>query len=78
MIRFRLKELLADKEFRESRVITLAEVAKETGIHRATLSKIANERGANTVTDNVDKLCNYFGVEAGELLQHVPEGQTER
>lgn len=73
MIRFKVKELLAEKEFQESRVITLAEVAKETGIHRATLSKIANERGYNTGTDNVDRLCAYFACEVQDLLQRVPE-----
>mgnify|MGYP000167994886 FL=1 len=45
MIRFRLKELLANKEYQDGRVITLSEVSAGTGIHRATLSKIANERG---------------------------------
>ncbi len=72
MIRFKLKELLAEKEFQEGRVITLAEVASATGIHRATLSKIANERGYNTGTDNVDRLCAYFGCDVYELLQRIP------
>lgn len=73
MIRFKLKELIAEKEFQESRVITLAEIAKETGIHRATLSKIANERGYNTGTENVDRLCAYFDCEIQDLIQRVPE-----
>ena len=60
MIRIKLKEVIADKEFSENRVITLAEIAKETGIHRTTLSKIANERGYNTGTENIDKLCRFF------------------
>lgn len=45
MIRFRLKELIAEKEFRERRVITMTEVAAQTGINRMTLSKIANHPG---------------------------------
>lgn len=72
MIRFRLKELVADKEFREERVVTLSEIAEQTGIHRATLSKIANERGYNTGTDNVDKLCAYFGCDIQDLIQRIP------
>jgi len=75
MIRFRLKELLADKAFRERRVVTLAEVAEVTGIHRITLSKIANHVGYNTGTDNLDKLCEYFGCRLEELAQHVPAAQ---
>lgn len=71
MIRYRLKELLAEKEFQERRVITLAEVAEATGIHRATLSKIANSPGYNTGTDNLDKLCSYFGCKIEQLIQHI-------
>ncbi len=72
MIRFRLKELIADREFKEGRVITLAEIALETGIHRATLSKIANERGYNSGTDNIDRLCAYFGCGVSEVMEFVP------
>ena len=73
MIRFRLKELLAEKEFNEGRVLTLVELSKETGIHRATLSKIANEKGCNTVTENIDKLCAYFQCSVGQVMEFVPE-----
>ena len=71
MIRFRLKELVADKAFDEERRITLEEVSRETGIHRTTLSKIANTRGYNTTTDNLDKLCSYFNCQLGELAEFV-------
>lgn len=73
MIRFRLKELLADKEFQERRVITLAEVAQVTGIHRATLSKIANTPGYNTGTENVDRLCAYFGCRVEQVIEHLAD-----
>ncbi|PVY76881.1 putative transcriptional regulator [Tamilnaduibacter salinus] len=71
MIRFRLKELLADKGFRENRRVTLDEVSQATGIHRTTLSKIANQRGYNTTTDILDRLCAYFEVPVGELAEHL-------
>lgn len=76
MIRFRLKELLADKGFRERRVVTLAEVAEATGIHRITLSKIANHVGYNTGTDNLDKLCEYFACALEDVAQHIPAGSS--
>ncbi len=74
MIRFRLKELIAEREFKEGRVITLGEVATETGIHRATLSKIANERGYNTGTENIDRLCAYFGCVVSDVIEYVAGG----
>ena len=73
MIRFRLTELIADKAFRERRVVSLSEVAEATGIHRATLSKMANQPGANIGTEIVDKLCRYFRCQPGDLLMYVDD-----
>lgn len=73
MIRFRFKELLADREYREKRVITIGEVASATGIHRATLSKIANDPQYNTGTDNLDRLCRYFGCRIDQLIEYVED-----
>ena len=73
MIRFRLTELIADKAFKERRVVSLTEVADATGIHRATLSKMANQPGANIGTDIIDKLCRYFGCQPGDLMMYVED-----
>ncbi|MBR9814505.1 helix-turn-helix transcriptional regulator [bacterium] len=75
MIRFRLQELIADKGFKEDRVVTLAEVARDSGIHRATLSKIAHERGYSTGTDIIERLCIYFDCEIADVMQLVREDQ---
>ncbi|WP_075880135.1 helix-turn-helix domain-containing protein [Vreelandella massiliensis] len=78
MIRFRLKELLAEKGFQENRRVTLDEVSQETGIHRTTLSKIANQRGYNTGTENVDRLCAYFGCKVEDIIEYVPMSDTPK
>ena len=70
MIRFRLKELIADKEYKENRRITFDEIAQSTGIHRTTLSKVANQKGYNTTTDVLDKLCDFFDVPLHMLAEH--------
>ena len=77
MIRFRLKEVMADYEFRNSRVLTLAEVSRATGIARGTLSKIANEKGAVTVSSNIDLLCAFFGCNVEDLMAYVPDEGVE-
>ena len=71
MLRFKIKELISKKSFNENRRITIGEVAEETGVSRVTLSKMANQRGYNTVTDNLDKLCIYFDCEISELVEFV-------
>jgi DNA-binding Xre family transcriptional regulator len=73
MIRFFLKERISDLEFQQGRRITLDEVAKATGIHRTTLSKIANKRGYNCTTDNLDKLCAFFGCPIEKVIEYLPE-----
>lgn len=73
MLRFRLKELIAEKEFRENRVVTLVEIADATHIHRMTLSKLANHRGYNPTADVLDRLCSYFGCKIEQLVEHIPE-----
>ena len=73
MIRFRLVELIADKAFKERRVVSKSEVAAATGIHRATLSKIANQPGTNISTDLVDKLCRYFKCQPGDVLTYIED-----
>jgi putative transcriptional regulator len=78
MIRFRLKELVAEKEFQERRIIPMTEVATKTGINRMTLSKIANHPGYSTVTDNLDRLCSYFGCRIEQLLEHIPDTTESR
>lgn len=71
MLRFRLKELIAEKEFQENRVVTLVEISEATGIHRMTLSKLANHRGYNPSADILDKLCSFFGCRIEQLVEHV-------
>ena len=73
LIRFRLAELVSDKAFKERRVISLVEIAEVTGIHRATLSKMANQPGANIGSDIIDKLCKYFDCQPGDLMTFVDD-----
>lgn len=76
MIRYRLRELMADYQFKTEKRLTFDELAKETEIHRTTLSKIANHRSYNTTTDNIDRLCKFFGCQVGELMEYVEKVET--
>lgn len=73
MIRFKLKELIAQKEYEEKRRITLEEVSTKTGIHRSTLSKINNQKGATSKIDIIDKLCRYFNVNVSQVIEYDSE-----
>lgn len=73
MIRFRLQELIAEKQFREGRRVTLIEVSEATGINRVTLSKMVNQRGYSTVTENLDRLCKFFGCKIEQLAEYIAD-----
>jgi len=75
MLKFKFKQLLAEKEFKDGKTVSITEVAKATGINRMTLSKIANKKGQSTVTDNLDKLCAYFECEISDLVEYVEDEQ---
>lgn len=77
MIRYLLKERIADREFKERRRITLEEVAKATGISRNTLSRIANTYGYNTTTEVLDRLCAYFQCRIQDLVEYIPGEETK-
>lgn len=74
MIRFKLREQMAEKAFRDRCRITIGDVAEATGIHRTTLSKLINQPGANTETANLDRLCRYFRCELSDLAEYVTDG----
>lgn len=77
MLRLKLKERIADREFRLDRRVTVGEVAEATGINRMTLSKMLNHRGPNTRSENLDKLCRFFNCRIEDLVEYVPDEEVE-
>lgn len=73
MIRFYIKERIADKEFKEGRRITIEEIVKETGVSRPTLSRMINTKGYKASTDVLDKLCRYFDCKLSDLTEYIKD-----
>ena len=77
VIRFKLKQQIADLEFREKRRVTIQEIADATGVNRMTLSKMVNQHGAVVRTDVLDRLCNYFGCQIEDIAEHIPSARID-
>ena len=73
MIRYKLQELIAEKQFKEGHRVTLTELSEVTGINRVTLSKMVNHRCYSTVTDNIDALCKFFNCKVEDIMEYVSE-----
>lgn len=77
MLRFKIKEMIAKKEFSEGRRVTINEIAEATDIHRMTLSKIVNHKGYSTVTENINRLCAFFDCTIQDLVEYIPDNNME-
>lgn len=55
----------------------IADLARETGIHRNALTLLYRDEAARIDVATIDRVCAYFGCTVGELLEHVPSGDQE-
>jgi len=76
MLRFKIKEMIAKKEFADNQRIMIKEIAKTTGINRMTLSKIINKRGYNCRIENLNRLCKYFECRIEDLVEYVDDSDV--
>jgi putative transcriptional regulator len=77
VIRFKLAEQMEKLQFKQSRRITIQEVADTTGVNRMTLSRMLNHKGNGATTETLDRLCTYFGCRVEDLIEHVPDPPAE-
>jgi putative transcriptional regulator len=69
----RFAALLAEKRIQERRNISLQEVAQATGVSRQSLYKWENNSVNRFDVPVINALCQYFGIEPGQLFQYVPD-----
>ena len=69
---YRIRKLLGAKMEREERAISLAQAAREAGVGRVVLTRMANNDNYVTSTDKLEALCRYFGCRLDELVEFVP------
>ena len=70
MIRCHFARMLGDRKLK------IADVSRDTGIHRGTLTRLYYETSERYEVDTLDTLCRYFDCSLGELLEYV-DGKEE-
>jgi putative transcriptional regulator len=59
---------------RVGRRVSLRDVEEATGITQAALSRIESGKTERIDFDTLAKLCTFYGVGVGELLEYDPNG----
>ena len=67
MIKCHLSRLMGEHKLK------IADVARDTGLHRNTITLLYNETAARVDLDAMDKLCTLFNVSVGELFEQTPD-----
>lgn len=75
-IKTRLRFLIAERETKEGRRLSLARLARETNLTENTLRNLANNTTQRFDAPVLAALCAYFGVSIGELLVYGSEHET--
>jgi putative transcriptional regulator len=52
------------------RKLKIADVARETGLHRNTVTLLYDETAARVDLDAIDRLCRFFEIGVGDLLEY--------
>jgi putative transcriptional regulator len=53
------------------RKMKIADVARQTGLHRNTVTLLYRETANRVELDAMDKLCKFFSCEVGDLFEYV-------
>ena len=75
MVYNRFKILLSEKEAREGKRVSYADIQKSTGIAASTLSAWATNDISRYDRETIEKLCKFFSCKVGELIVYEPSPQ---
>ena len=66
-------QLRLDYQKKLGRTVPLSEVSRETGLARNAISRLEENKTERYDADVLTKLCQFYGVEVGDILEFRPE-----
>lgn len=64
MIKCHLSRLMGERKLK------IADVARDIGVHRNTITLLYYEKAKRVELDVIDKLCKYFNCSVGDLFEY--------
>jgi len=70
MIKCHLSRMMGERKMK------IADVARDTGLHRNTITLLYNETATRIDLDAVDRLCELFNCSVGDLFERIPAAEN--
>jgi len=70
MIKCHLSRLMGERKLK------LVDVARETGLHRNTITLLYDESASRVDLDAINKLCNFFNCSIEQLFEYIPDEKS--
>ena len=71
MIKCHLSRLMGERKLK------ISDVARDTGLHRNTITLLYQETATRVDLEAIDALCRYFGVGVGELFERLENSPSD-
>jgi putative transcriptional regulator len=55
------------------RKLKISDLARDTGLHRNTITLLYQETATRVDLEAIDTLCRYFGVKVGDMFEFVEQ-----
>lgn len=65
MVKCHLSRLMGERKLK------ISDVARDTGLHRNTVTLLYQETATRVDLDALNSLCEYFNVQVGDLLEYT-------
>lgn len=69
MIRCHLSRLMGERKLR------ISDVARQTRLHRNSITLLYNETATRVDMETIDALCRLFQCKVGDIMEFIPEDQ---
>jgi putative transcriptional regulator len=66
MIRCHLSRMMGERKLK------IVDVARETGLHRNTVTLLYNETATRIDMETIDSLCTFFECKVGDMFEFIP------
>lgn len=74
----KLKLLVAKRELRERRRLSIRIIVEESGASRSTVERLLNNTIKRVPLDELGALCRYFNCNVGDMLSMEEDTQVEQ